>query len=181
MIELIKTFLLAMTPIGELRIAIPMAVTIYGLNPIIAYIISVLGNLFIVAILLTLLNKVSSFLSRYSSFFKRFFDKLFSHTRDKYQDKVVKYGPYLLILFVAIPLPITGGWTASLISFVFGIPIKKAFPLITLGILIAGLIVGFLTVFGVAINDYFGTQTLIGFLLLLLIIFVIYRSLFKKI
>ena len=83
MMELIKTFLLAMTPIGELRIAIPMAVTIYGLNPIIAYIISVLGNLFIVAILLTLLNKVSSFLSRYSSFFKRFFDKLFSHTRDK--------------------------------------------------------------------------------------------------
>ena len=181
MIELIKTFLLAMTPVGELRIAIPMAIGVYGLNPIVAYFVSVLGNLFIVLILLTLLNKVSSFLSRHSSFFKHFFDKLFSHTRDRYSDKVAKYGSYLLIVFVAIPLPITGGWTASLVSFVFGIQIKKAFPLIALGVLIAGLIVSFLTVFGVAINDYFGTQALIGFLFMLLLLFVIYRNLFKKI
>lgn len=181
MIEIVKTFLLAMTPIGELRVAIPVAIGVYGLHPITAYVVSVLGNLFIVLILLTLLNKVSSFLSRNNPFFKRFFNKLFSYTRDKYSDKVAKYGSYLLILFVAIPLPVTGGWTASLVSFVFGIRIKKAFPMITLGILIAGLIVSFLSIFGVAINDYFGTQALIGFLLLLLLLFVIYRSLFKKI
>ena len=45
-----------------------------------------------------------------------------------------------LLLFIAIPLPGTGGWTGALMASLLEIPPKKAFPIIALGVLIAGLI-----------------------------------------
>ena len=47
-----------------------------------------------------------------------------------------------------------------MIAFVFGIPFKRAFPLITIGILIAGLIVSFLTMTGIAIEGSFSLPPL---------------------
>ncbi len=46
-----------------------------------------------------------------------------------------------VITFVAIPLPFTGAWTGALASHVFGVEHKKAFVLITIGVLISGIIV----------------------------------------
>jgi uncharacterized membrane protein len=172
--ELIKTFLLSMTPIGELRVAIPVALTVYQMDPMVAYLVSVSGNIFIVSIILIFLGKVSSWLSSSFYFFNRFFAWLFSKTRENHSLKVKKYGLYVLPLFVAIPLPITGGWTACLVAFVFGIPFKKAFPLISLGVLIAGAIVLFLSRTGIAVNDHFGWQALLGLVVTLVIINLIY-------
>ncbi len=165
MIELsaeIKTFLLAMTPIGELRLAIPVALTAYGLSPLSAYLISVLGNLTSVFLILTFLGVASRWLSKHSYFFNRFFAVLFAKTRSDHSIRVKKYGLYALTAFVAIPLPITGGWTASLMAFVFDIPFKKAFPMISIGVMIAGLIVLFASNTGIAINAYLGWQALLG-------------------
>ena len=50
-----------------------------------------------------------------------------------------------MVIFVAIPLPITGAWTGSVAAFLFGIPFKRALGLIFIGVLISGLIVTFLT------------------------------------
>ena len=61
---------------------------------------------------------------------------------------------FILVLFVAIPLPMTGVWTASLVAYVFGIPFRKAIPLIFVGVVIAGVIVvlttmGIITLFSI--------------------------------
>jgi uncharacterized membrane protein len=165
-VEEIKTFLWAMTPVGELRAAIPIGLTIYKLSPLAVYFISVLGNLFSVFLVLTFLGVFSKWTSKNIYFFNRFFNWLFSQTRKNHYNRVNKYGLYILPFFVAIPLPITGGWTASLIAFVFGMPFKKTFPLISLGVFVAGLIVLFLTKAGVAIESNFGWQALIGILLI---------------
>ncbi len=165
MIELsaeIKTFLLAMTPIGELRLAIPVALTAYGLSPLSAYLISVAGNLTSVFLILTFLGVASRWLSKHSYFFNRFFAVLFAKTRSDHSIRVKKYGLYALIVFVAIPLPITGGWTASLMAFVFDIPFRKAFPMIAAGVMIAGVVVLSVSNAGLAINDYLGWQALAG-------------------
>ena len=53
---------------------------------------------------------------------------------------------FALVVLVAIPLPLTGAWTASLAAYIFGIPYKKAIPLIFLGLVIAGVIVTLVTV-----------------------------------
>jgi len=172
----IQIFLLAMTPVGELRAAIPMGLTFYKLNSAVVYFLSVLGNLFAVFLVLTFLGAFSRWTSRNIYFFNRFFNWLLSRTRENHYDKVNKYGLYLLPFFVAIPLPATGGWTAAFIAFVFGMPFKKAFPLISLGVLAAGLIVLFLTKAGIAIEKNFGWQMLIGIMLILGIVYWLYKK-----
>ncbi len=171
-----QTFLLAMTPIGELRLSIPLALTVYNLNWFSAYLISLVGNLVPVVLILLFLEPVAQWLSKHFRIFQRFFSWLFERTRRKYNSGIEKYGPLALILFVAIPLPITGAWTGSLIAFLFGISFKKAFPLITLGVAIAGLIVLVLTQAGITIERYFGWSALIGVLLLIGVSWLMYKK-----
>ena len=141
MIAELKIFLIAMTPIFELRGSIPAALSVYDLSIWSAYFISVVGNLVPVVFILLLLESVSGYLSRHSYLFNRFFAWLFERTRKKHAAKFERFKEFALIVFVAIPLPFTGAWTGSLCAFVFGIPFKKAFPLIALGVMIAGVIV----------------------------------------
>ncbi len=178
--EIIKVFLLAMTPVGELRIAIPFAVFAYQMTLIEAYLISLAGNLFAVFLILILLNPISDFLSQKSSLFCRFFSFIFSRTRKNHSSNIKKYGFFVLVTFVAIPLPITGGWTASLVAFVFGIPFKIAFPLIALGAAIAGIIVSFIVKTGIVMESYFNWQVPLGVILLFIFVFLFFKAKKKK-
>ena len=178
-IETLKIFLWAMTPIGELRAAIPIGLSIYKINPATVYCFSVLGNIFAVFLILVFLGAFSRWSSQKFKVFNRFFTWLFSRTMENHSGKVDKYGLWLLPLFVAIPLPVTGGWTGSLIAFVFNIPFKKAFPLISLGVIIAGLIVLFLTQAGIVIERNFGWQVLIGILFVISLSYWLYKKLRK--
>ena len=180
MTEAIKTFLLAMTPIGGLRLSIPIALTVYHLDWISVYLISVIGNLTPVVMLLLFLEPVSCWLSRNSRIFRKFFSWLFQRTRSKYDGKIKKYGYPALILFIAIPLPFTGGWTGTLVAFLFGIPFKKAFSSIALGLMMAGGIVVGLTMTGVAIEQYFGLQILLGILIAIVFGWMIYKMIYDK-
>jgi len=136
----LKVFLMAMMPFIELRGSIPFAL-LEGLSVWSAFYISLLGNIFPVIFILLFLDRVQRFLSKHFHFFNRFFVWLFERTRKKHQLKFEKWKELALVILVAIPLPVTGAWTGSLCAFLFGIPVKKAFPLIALGVIIAGVIV----------------------------------------
>ena len=138
-LEILWVILTAMTPISELRGAIPLALFQLGMSPVQAYIYSVIGNMLPVIPLLLFLEPVSNWLRRYRSF-DRFFDWLFARTR-RYNARMEKYGALGLASFVAIPLPVTGAWTGCAVAFVFGIRFKYAFPTILMGVLVAGVIV----------------------------------------
>ena len=137
----IQTLIAAMTPIGELRLAIPLALANFNLSPTEAYLISVIGNLIPVIFLLLFLESVSKFLINNSKSFEKFFNWLFARTRNRINNNYKKLGYLALIIFVAIPLPITGAWTGSAAAYILGIKFWKAFGLITIGILISGFIV----------------------------------------
>lgn len=137
----LATMLIAMIPIAELRGAIPVALGVYNLSVFSAYFWSVFGNVIPIIFLLLWLEPVSRFLMKRSRILDKFFRWLFERTRRKFTKKYEKWGLLALTIFVAIPLPVTGGWTGSVAAFVFGIPFYKALPSIVLGILIAGLIV----------------------------------------
>ncbi len=134
----IITLLLSMAPISELRGAIPYAWS-QGISPGIAYLISVIGNSIPVIPLLLLLGPSSKLLRRFK-LFDKFFDWWFKHTL-KRSKLIEKYESLGLILFVMIPLPITGAWTGSVAAFLLGVRFKFALPAIILGILLAGIIV----------------------------------------
>lgn len=138
--------LISMLPVSELRGAIPIAIGVYDMLALEAFFWAVLGNIIPVIFILWFLQAVSNSLSRHSYYFNRFFVWLFERTQKNHSKKFERWKEFALVILVAIPLPFTGAWTGALAAFVFGIPIKKAFPLIILGVLIAGLIVSCLTV-----------------------------------
>ena len=139
-------FFISMLPIAELRVAIPLGLTIYKLDVITTFIYSVAGNLVPMFFILYLIDPVSQYLMKHSRIFNKFFTRLFEKTRIKFSKRSVKYGSFFaLVLFVAIPLPLTGCWTGSLAAFLFQIPKKYAILAISLGVIIAGIIVTILT------------------------------------
>lgn len=145
--SMLVVLVVAALPISELRGAIPIAIGVYGFDPVSAYLLGVLGNLVPVPILLKLLEPMTALLRR-SPVLDRFVSWLFARTRKRYSAIVERLGVIALVLFVAVPFPATGAWTGALIAHVFGIPFKYAFPLIALGVCIAGVLVT-LTTLGV--------------------------------
>ena len=143
--ELIVLIISAL-PIFELRGAIPVAITVFHFPWYYALPLAIIGNLLPVPVILLFLNAISKWLSKIS-FFDRFLRWLFEHTRRR--GKIIeRYERIGLVLFVAIPLPVTGAWTGSLAAVLFGLKFKHAFLSIFVGILIAGVIVTCATLLG---------------------------------
>ncbi|MBN1325692.1 small multi-drug export protein [Candidatus Falkowbacteria bacterium] len=137
----LATFLIAMIPIAELRVSIPLALGAYKMSIWSSYLYSVAGNIVPVFFILYFIDPVSKFLMKHFDIFNKFFTWLFNHTRVKFEGKYAKYGALALVIFVAIPLPITGAWTGALASFLFQIPRKLGAVLVSLGVMIAGIVV----------------------------------------
>jgi len=135
----IATFIISTLPVSELRGAIPFALS-RGMTWQRAYVISVVGNFVPVMPILLLLGRVSEFLIQRSRLFDRFFSWLFTRTMNR-SAVVERFEAIGLILFVAIPLPITGAWTGCVAAFLFKIPLKHAVPAILAGIMISGTVV----------------------------------------
>jgi uncharacterized membrane protein len=137
----VTVVLFAASPFLELRGAIPLALGFYGMTPTNAFVLGVLGNLLPVLPLLLLLGRVSNFLAYRYRVFERFFTWLFERTRERVEGKYEKYGALALVPVVALPLPGTGAWTGCAAAFVFGIDHRYAVPAISLGVVVAGVIV----------------------------------------
>jgi uncharacterized membrane protein len=142
----LSVMIIGMTPIFELRGAIPVALGAYKMTILEAYFWAVLGNIIPVIFWVFFLEKISNWLMKNFKFWDKFFNWLFERTRKKANDKIAKYGDWGLFFLVAIPLPITGGWTGALTAFLFGIKKIKAIGIIFSGVLTAGLIVTLLTI-----------------------------------
>jgi uncharacterized membrane protein len=114
-----------------------------------ALLLAVIGNLLPVPFILFFLNSATRVLSRVP-FFDRFLTWLFERTRRRGRI-IEKYKRIGLILFVAIPLPVTGAWTGSLAAVLFGLRFRHAMLSIFIGVLIAGAIVTCLSLSGLTL------------------------------
>lgn len=135
------TFLAGMAPVGELRAAIPLGLGIYKLPPWAAYFWAVSGNIVSAALVVYMIAPAAKFLTDHSELSSRFLRYIFARTRKKYDSAYEKWGNLALVIFVAIPLPMTGAWTAAIVAFLFGIPFWRALFLISMGVAIGGLLV----------------------------------------
>ena len=64
---------------------------------------------------------------------------------DKNKDVVLRYQFWGLMILVAIPLPGTGAWTGALVAALMDLQLKRAMPAIALGVVIAAIIVTWIT------------------------------------
>ncbi len=140
------TALLAALPVTELRAAIPAAVGVFHLGPWSALLWAVLGNLLPVPFVLWFLPPVVKLAELRIPVLHRALDRYFRSLEAKHRASYDKWGALALAIFVAIPLPLTGAWTASVLAVLFSIKFRTALPAIAAGVLTAGGIVLALTV-----------------------------------
>ena len=146
--ELLYIVAISMVPVIELRGAIPVGIG-FGLPFWPVFIAALIGNLLPVPILILFTRRVFEWLRKKSAFLEKVVSKLEKKAESK-EELLKKYELLGLCILVAIPLPGTGAWTGSLVAAVFNIRLKHAFPVIALGVLIAGIIVTAVT-YGVTI------------------------------
>ncbi|MBS3133374.1 small multi-drug export protein [Candidatus Woesearchaeota archaeon] len=155
-LEFITTILLSMLPVSELRGAIPYGI-IYGLNPVLVFITAVVSNILVIPIIFVFLNYIHNHLMRikiYEGMFGRFIERV----RRKAHPRILKYGYLGLTLFVAVPLPVTGAYTGTLAAWLFGMERKKAFLALSLGVVMAGIIVTAAVLSGVEASTFIGDR-----------------------
>ena len=139
----VATVILATLPILELRGALPVAI-LGGLPLWKAYVLSVAGNMLPIPFIIWFLEPATNFIRRWR-LGDRFVEWLFARTRRKGKN-IEKYELWGLVIFVAIPLPVTGAWTGSMAGHLFGLRPHRTLLACFLGVCIAGIVVSVLAV-----------------------------------
>lgn len=137
----------ALAPISEVRGAIPLAyviaqdVSIRWLLVILAVLCNSLVPFMALKVLQFLENILLSSSNRLMKIIARLYSRLVDNAREKGRKYLGKWGYLGLAVFVAVPLPLTGAWTASLIAHIFGLSRLRASLAIVIGVVIASFIV----------------------------------------
>ena len=137
-------FIVSLLPILELRGGL-IAAALLGVDWAIAFPICVVGNVLPIPIILLFIRKIFDFIKKTNFLWLR---KLVIKIDEKAQKKTKNMNTaslWGLFLFVGIPLPGTGAWTGSLVANILNIKPLKAFIIIILGVITAGIIMSTLT------------------------------------
>jgi uncharacterized membrane protein len=145
---LLLTLLLCILPISELRGGLPFALS-HDVPLLAAYPICVGANAMVAPLVYLFLSSLHRLLVRWNPY-RRFFDHIVERSRRRVHAKVEKYGYAGLMLFVAIPLPITGAYTGTLGAWILGMDRRKTFLAVCGGVIISGIVVA--TVFTLGIK-----------------------------
>lgn len=136
------TLVVAMIPIAELRVSIPLALEVYHLSVPSAIFWSVVGDMIPATLIILYIDRLALWACRISATSKRCYGWFAARTRRKFKKGYAKYGAAVaLAIFVGIPLPLTGSWSGALAAFLFGIPKRVAFVSVFVGVFIAAIIV----------------------------------------
>jgi len=130
-------FLISLLPVLELRGGL-IAASLLKVDILPAFIICFIGNILPIPFILLFIRKIFQYLKTKKGFSK-IIEKLEIRSM-RQSEKIKRWRDLGLMIFVAIPLPGTGGWTGALIAALLDMRIKRSFPLIVAGVFIAGLI-----------------------------------------
>lgn len=170
--------LISMVPIVELRGAIPIAESL-DLNIFIYYPVAIIANMLPVPVIYLFARKVLEW-GKDKKYTAKFFTWCLEKGEKggkKLKETAGDTGTFLaLLLFVAIPIPGTGAWTGTLAASFLNIGFKKSIIAVTLGVLIAGIIMSL----GSKIVSTLGIPGLIGIIVAVLAIIVVCTIVKKK-
>ena len=146
-------FLVSMVPIIELRGGVPIALDM-DIKFLPALLICALGNMLPVPFIYFFARKILIWGSD-----KKYIGKFFRYCLQKGErggQKLVKKagrgGLFVsLMLFVGIPIPGTGAWTGTLAASFLNMGFKSTVASVSLGVIMAGIIMGLISAFGLHI------------------------------
>jgi uncharacterized membrane protein len=130
------TILASFSPLTEINGSIPLGIAL-GLDPIFVFLLASFSNSLLFFPLYFFLDQL------YQRFLKKWnwFRKYLEKSRKKVKPYLNRYGYLGLTIFIALPSPFTGVYTASLITWFFKMDWKKSYFAILIAVLINGLII----------------------------------------
>ena len=145
-VQIIIGLLLTVLPLVELRGGLPVIVeytTRNGLSIWPYFLIVLILNILVILVIFMffdLLHEIFMRLRWYRKAVGRVLARV-QKKMDRVKKRMDRWGYFALMLFVAVPLPVTGAWSGSLIAWSLGLNRWKSFLAISAGIVIAGLLV----------------------------------------
>ena len=135
-------FIISMIPILELRGGL-IAASLLGIGMVKAVFLCIVGNIIPIPFILFFITPIFNWMKK-TKLFRPMVEKLEKKSMAK-SDQIQKYEFWGLALFVGVPLPGTGAWTGALIASLLGIKTKKASLAILLGLMMATIIMTFIS------------------------------------
>lgn len=136
--EYIKLMFLSMIPIVELRGAIPLGIAM-DLKPMYLYIFCLIGSSLVSIPVALVFRQVIDYLR-----YRKYLNQVIRWVDRKIEGRAKKLKAASiigLIIFVGVPLPTTGSWSAAALASIFKMRIKDALLGIFIGNAIAGAII----------------------------------------
>ncbi len=130
-------FIISLFPILELRGGI-LAASLLDVTMWKGIVIAAIGNFVPIPFILLFIKKIFAALKK-TRLFRPLILRLEKHAMNK-KDSIEKYGFWGLLIFVGIPLPVTGAWTGSLVAALIGMDIKTSIKAELCGIAMAAVI-----------------------------------------
>ena len=142
----LATFLIAMTPVLEQRIALPLSILVFKLPVWEALLLTLAGNLLPITALLYFADNFHRWVNKKSgTFFGKAWLKSLHHAQEKFA-RYEKYGLLGLAIFIALPIPGSGIFTGAMIAFLMGVPFKRSVPYIWAAVIGSSLVTMFISV-----------------------------------
>ena len=137
--DILFTFLISLSPFGEARAGIPYG-ELNDLPILLVFVIGLAANLLIFPLFYRAIEFSKKYFSK-NELYKKSVIYLSSRAKSRTKTMIKKYGVWGLMVFVMIPLPITGAYTGTIAAYLFRISYKKSLIAISIGVTISSIMV----------------------------------------
>ncbi|MFA6105775.1 MAG: small multi-drug export protein [Patescibacteria group bacterium] len=139
----VSVILMGVLPIVE-RFALPVAVVGYKMPLLEAFTLVIISNMVPVVTISLLGEKFHIWISQHDSIFGKAWVHTVAHAQKKFL-KYEKYGLIGLFVFLIIPSPVNGAFSASIVAFILGYPMRKSIPYLFAGVVVGNIVTLLLT------------------------------------
>lgn len=137
--DILFTFLISFSPFGEARAGIPYG-ELKGLPILLVFTIGLTANLLVFPVFYKMIEFSNKHFFK-NKYYKKSAIYLSERARTKTKTIIKKYGVWGLMVFVMIPLPVTGAYIGTIAAYIFGISYRKSLIAISSGITISSTMV----------------------------------------
>ncbi len=144
--NLIAAVVISMLPFVELRLGIPYAIA-GGASPLAGFFLCTLANILVIIPIFLFLDFLHDKFMVFLPYRRtaEFFLARMRRKAKKVEKDMNILGYAALMLFVAIPLPVTGAYTGAIIAWLLNLSRRKSFFAISAGVILAGILVTLIT------------------------------------
>jgi len=152
--EILNLIWITFLPFLELRASIPYGILRTNLNWFLVFIICVITNIILGAILYLIIDKIIKIATKIKTI-DNIYQKYLEQMQKKINKHVDKYGELAVAIFIGIPLPGSGVYSGAIAAYLLGLKYRKFIIANIIGVLIAGIIVTIISLTGAGIFNIF--------------------------